>query len=176
MSNRDTIARSGPLTTSREDMASRMPKSRADDQERRAEILARRLRTLLDIAEVTTGAKVTHGELAEHLAAHGLTLSRARWSYMVNGHRLVDDPGLLEEISAFFDVPSGYLCAGEPLPPASAQKLDLVRALRDDEVRAFATKMYAELAPEKLGAIIAAIDTPDGTTPTSVDSRVLELH
>ncbi|MBN9214790.1 MAG: hypothetical protein J0J04_08240 [Microbacterium sp.] len=138
-----------------------MPKSSTDDQQQRADLMASRLRTLLDAAEATTGSKVTYTELSEHLAAKGITLSRARWSYMTNGHRLVDDAELLDGISAYFDVPNGYLRGEANLPDKTAAKLDLVRAMRDAEVRTFATRMYGDLAPETLNAIINIIDNQE---------------
>lgn len=135
-----------------------MPKSRPDDQQQRAELLASRLRTLLDFAEAKRGSKVTYSEISDYLSEAGLALSRARWSYMTNGHRLVDDLDLLDAISAYFDVPPGYLRGEANLPEKIAAELDLVRAMRDAEVRTIATRLYGELSPGTLNAIINILD------------------
>ncbi|WP_198553695.1 hypothetical protein [Microbacterium hominis] len=138
-----------------------MPKSNADDTLARIEMLANRLRTLLDAAEATRGSEVTFGEIAEYLSTKGITLSRARWSYMINGHRLVDDPELLDGISSFFEVPNGYLRGEAILPDQVAAQLDLVRALRAAKVRNFAARTLGDQSPETLRAIIEFLDNEE---------------
>lgn len=138
-----------------------MPKSPNDDTQARTEMLANRLRTLLDAAEATRGSEVTFGEIAEYLSTKKITLSRARWSYMINGHRLVDDPELLDGISSFFDVPSGYLRGEAILPDQVAAQLDLVRALRASKVRSFAARTLGDHSPETLRAIIEFLDNEE---------------
>lgn len=138
-----------------------MPKSNSDDTQARTELLANRLRTLLDAAEATRGSEVTFGEIAEFLTDRKITLSRARWSYMINAHRLVDDPELLDGLSSFFDVPSGYLRGDEVLPDQVAARLDLVRAMRAAKVRTYAARTLGDLSPETLQAITKFLDNEE---------------
>lgn len=130
----------------------------AEMQRQATELLANRLRTLLDITEARTGAEVTFTDISEYLAGRDITLSRSRWSYIVNGHRYVDDVRLLDAISDFFNVPHGYLRGDEELPERLAAELDLVRAMRAAKVRTFAARTLGDLSPETLGAITEYLD------------------
>lgn len=134
-----------------------MPTQTADPNER-TEMLAKRLRTLLDVVEARTGNEVTYGEIAEYLNGRDITLSRARWSYMINGHRLVDDVKLLDAMSDFFDVTHGYLRGQTDIPDKVAAELDLVRAMRAAKVRSYATRTLGDLSPETLNAITRFLD------------------
>lgn len=139
-----------------------MPQSSNDDDaQQRTEMLANRLRTLLDAAEATRGSEVTFAEISDYLATKSITLSRARWSYMINAHRLVDDTVLLDGISSFFAVPNGYLRGETILPDKVAAQLDLVRALRASKVRSFAARTLGDHSPETLRAIIEFLDNEE---------------
>jgi len=129
----------------------------ADEQRARAEQLANRLRTLLDITEARRGSEVTFTEISSYLATRDITLSRARWSYMINAHRYVDDEPLLNALADFFEVPHGYL-TGEKEPQMQAAELDLVRAMRAAKVKTFAARTLGDLSPEALGAITKILD------------------
>lgn len=131
----------------------------SDAQRAQIEALANRLRTLLDVSESRTGRELTYGDIAEHLSARGVTLSRARWSYMVNGHRLVDDAELLDALSDYFGVDRAYLRGDGPMPDSITAQLDLVRAMRAAKVRSYAARTLGDLSPETLGAITKFLDT-----------------
>lgn len=104
-------------------------------EELQAPAPAHRLRIILDVAEVQTGRSVTFSEVSEYLAGRGVSISRARWSYMVNGHRTVDDQRLLDALSDFVGVDRAYLRGDNGVPETVASQLDLVRALRATKVR-----------------------------------------
>ena len=129
----------------------------AEDNERRAALLADRLRTLIDITSARTGSELTYTEIAEYLQGRGITLSRSRWSYVVNGHRFTDDTKLVDAISDFFDVPHEYLRGEKELEMVAAE-LDLVRAMRARKVRTYAARTLGNLSPEALGAITKILD------------------
>lgn len=128
-----------------------------EEQEEQTRLLGERLRTLIDIVKARDGKDVIHAELEEYLKERGLTLSRARWSYMVNGHRYVDDVTLIDAVSDYFEVPRGYL-RGLKEPEQVAAELDLVRALRAAKVQTFAARTLGDLSPAALGAITKILD------------------
>ncbi|SDH54892.1 hypothetical protein [Microbacterium sp. 77mftsu3.1] len=127
-------------------------------QQEQATALANRLRTLLDVAESQKGHEVTFAEVTEYLTGRGIAISRARWSYMVNAHRLVDDPVLLDALSDFFRVDPAYLRGEGEMPDSVTAQLDLVRAMRAAKVRSYAARTLGDLSPETLGAITKFLD------------------
>ena len=129
----------------------------AEERQELAELLAARLRTLLDITSARNGEEVTFNEVSEYLAGRGITLHRSRWSYILNGQRYVDDTKLLDAISDYFKVPHGYL-RGEGELEMVAAELDLVRAMRAAKVRTYAARTLGNLSPEALGAITKILD------------------
>lgn len=126
-------------------------------QEQHAELLASRLRTLMDITTARTGTEVTFTDVSEYLATRDITLSRSRWSYILNGHRYTDDVRLVDAVSDFFEVPHSYLRGEEELEMVAAE-LDLVRAMRAMKVRTFAARTLGDLSPQALGAITKILD------------------
>ncbi|MBD3753987.1 MAG: hypothetical protein IE935_16575, partial [Micrococcales bacterium] len=80
-----------------------------DESKVAAEDLAKRLRLLLDVAITESGSEPTYAQIAAFLERRGINLSRSRWTYMVNGHRYVQDPALFEGLAAFFDVDTAFL-------------------------------------------------------------------
>ena len=60
-----------------------------------AENLAKRLRLLMDVAVAESGSEPTYSQIADYLKERGTNLSRSRWTYMVNGHRYVQDLSLI---------------------------------------------------------------------------------
>ena len=80
-----------------------------DESKVAAEDLAKRLRLLLDVAITESGSEPTYAQIAAFLEKRGINLSRSRWTYMVNGHRYVQDPALFEGLAAFFDVDAAFL-------------------------------------------------------------------
>lgn len=128
-----------------------------DAQTQRAELLASRLRTLLDIQKHRTGEEPSYSEIADFLSERGIKLQRSRWSYLINGHRYTYDDTLVDAISDFFEVPHGYLRGEEELEAVAAE-LDLIRAMQARRVRSYAARTLGDLSPEALGAITKILD------------------
>ncbi|WP_312875943.1 helix-turn-helix domain-containing protein [Arthrobacter terrae] len=119
-------------------------------------ILARRLNLLLDVVMAERGSPLTFPELQKELADRGVSLSRARWSYMKDGTgRLVSDPQLLTAISDVFDVDPAYLLGDDEseLPERIDSRLEFVRSLRAARVKTFAARALGDVSPETLKAI-----------------------
>ena len=143
-----------------------MTKLTRNERQEHTELLANRLRTLLDIAEARQGSEVTYTQISEYLESCGVALSRARWSYMVNGHRFADDHQLTDALSDFFGVPAGYLRGDPETPDTVSAQLDLVRAMRAQKVKSFAARTLGDLSPETLNAITRFLDNEVGRAGT----------
>lgn len=117
-----------------------------------------RLRLLVDLYAVEHGAEPTYSEISGHLEARGVSLSRARWSYMLNGHREVTDHDLLAAIADFFGVQSDFLLRGGPLPERVESQLGLIKAMRISRVRSFAARTLGDVSPRTLDAITRFLD------------------
>ena len=125
-----------------------------------AEDLAKRLRLLLDVAAAETGSEPTFTQIAAFLQERDLNLSRSRWTYMVNGHRYVQDGPLFEGLAAFFDVDPEFLAgeAGVETPDKVSAQLDLVRAMRAARVKTYAARTLGDISPNALQAISRFLD------------------
>ena len=125
-----------------------------------AEDLAKRLRLLLDVAVAETGSEPTFTQIATFLQERDLNLSRSRWTYMVNGHRYVQDRPLFEGLAAFFDVDPEFLAgeAGAETPDKVSAQLDLVRAMRAARVKTYAARTLGDISPNALQAISRFLD------------------
>ena len=125
-----------------------------------AEDLAKRLRLLLDVAVAETGSEPTFAQIAAFLQERDLNLSRSRWTYMVNGHRYVQDRPLFEGLAAFFDVYPEFLAgeAGVETPGKVSAQLDLVRAMRAARVKTYAARTLGDISPNALQAISRFLD------------------
>ncbi|WP_105034129.1 hypothetical protein [Cryobacterium aureum] len=125
-----------------------------------AEDLAKRLRLLLDVAEAETGSEPTFAQIASFLEARGTNLSRSRWTYIVNGHRYVQDPPLFEGLAAFFDVDPAFLAgsASAVTPAKVSAQLDLVRSMRAARVKSYAARTLGDISPNALQAISQFLD------------------
>jgi transcriptional regulator with XRE-family HTH domain len=140
-----------------------------------AEDLAKRLRLLLDVAEAETGIEPTFTQIAAFLDARGTNLSRSRWTYIVNGHRYVQDATLFEGLAAFFDVDPAFLAAsdGAETPAKVSAQLDLVRSMRAARVKSYAARTLGDISPDALRAISRFLDAevaqrpPDGSPHAS---------
>ncbi|WP_213815232.1 hypothetical protein [Glaciihabitans sp. dw_435] len=130
------------------------------DNKAKAEDLAKRLRLLLDVSIAETGTEPTFGQIAAFLEERGANLSRSRWTYMVNGHRYVQDPALFEGLAAFFDVDPAFLAgdAGVGTPAKVSAQLDLVRAMRSARVKSYAARTLGDISPDALRAISKFLD------------------
>lgn len=117
-----------------------------------------RLRLLIDLYAVEHGAEPTYSEISAHLEAHGISLSRSRWSYMLNGHREVTDRDLLASLAVFFGVQQDFLLSDGPLPERIESQLELIRAMRISRVRSFAARTLGDVSPRTLDAITRFLD------------------
>lgn len=125
-----------------------------------ADLLAKRLRLLLDVKTAETGTEPSHSVIAAFLKERGVSLSRSRWTYMVNGHRKVDDPLVVEGLAEFFDVEVAFLTGDSDVsaPDKVNAQLDLVRAMRAARVKSYATRTLGDLSPKTLEAITKFLD------------------
>lgn len=131
-----------------------------DENKAAAQDLAKRLRLLLDVAIAESGSEPTYSQIAAYLDQRGTSLSRSRWTYMVNGHRYVQDAAVFEGLAAFFDVDAAFL-AGEddaPIPAKVSAQLDLVRSMRAAKVKAYAARTLGDISPKTLQAISRFLD------------------
>lgn len=126
--------------------------------DRDALVLSQRLRLLVDLYNVEHDSELKYSDLANALDRQGVSLSRARWSYMLNGHRTVDDPGLLAGLADFFGVNVDFLVTDGPLPERLEAQLDLIRAMRVSKVRSFAARTLGDVSPRTLNAITQFLD------------------
>lgn len=125
-----------------------------------AEDLAKRLRLLLDVAIAESGAEPTYSQIADYLNRRGTSLSRSRWTYMVNGHRYVQDPAVCEGLAAFFDVDAAFLMGEDDalVPAKVSAQLDLVRSMRAAKVKSYAARTLGDISPKALQAISKFLD------------------
>lgn len=131
-----------------------------DESKAAAADLAKRLRLLLDVAIAESGSEPTYAQIAAYLEQRGTNLSRSRWTYMVNGHRYVKDPGIFEGLAAFFDVDTAFLTGeeGAPIPDRVTAQLDLVRSMRAAKVKTYAARTLGDISPHALRAISRFLD------------------
>jgi len=129
-----------------------------NSEDRDALVLSQRLRLLVDLYCVEHGVELKYGEVAAALERQGVSLSRARWSYMLNGHRTVDDPDLLAGLAEFFGVSADFLLRNGPVPDRLEAQLDLIRAMRVSKVRSFAARTLGDVSPRTLNAITQFLD------------------
>ena len=127
-------------------------------EDRDATLLSQRLRLLVDLHYVEHGVELKYGEVAAALERQGISLSRARWSYMLNGHRTVDDPDLLAALADFFSVSADFLLRNGPVPDRLEAQLNLIRAMRLSKVRSFAARTLGDVSPRTLNAITQFLD------------------
>lgn len=131
-----------------------------DESNTAAEDLAKRLRLLLDVAVAETGSEPTYSQIAAFLEQRGTNLSRSRWTYMVNGHRYVQDRALFEGLADFFDVDAAFLMGveGAETPAKVSAQLDLVRSMRSARVKSYAARTLGDISPNALQAISKFLD------------------
>ena len=127
-------------------------------EDRDALVFSQRLRLLVDLYNVEHDSELKYSDLANALHQQGVSLSRARWSYMLNGHRTVDDPDLLAGLADFFGVNADFLLTDGPLPERLEAQLDLIRAMRVSKVRSFAARTLGDVSPRTLNAITEFLD------------------
>ena len=135
-----------------------------------AEDLAKRLRLLLDVAVAETGREPTFTQIAAFLQERDMNLSRSRWTYMVNGHRYVQDRPLFEGLAAFFEVDPAFLAGevGAETPAKVRAQLDVVRAMRAARVNTYAARTLGDISPNALQAISRFLDAEVSQTEPAV--------
>lgn len=117
--------------------------------------LARKLNLLLDVVVAEGNTPHTFKDVESALRARGVSLSRARWQYMLSGDGpLVTDVTTLTEIATFFRIDPAYLLGAESdLPERIDSQLELVRAIRASRVVNFAARTLGDVSPEALRSI-----------------------
>lgn len=130
-------------------------------QQEKKEKLAGRVGILIDIWDFEHNSSLTYPQVEASLSSKGIQLSRARWSYLINGTgSLVTDQSVLAAIAGFFDVPSEYLCDLNSEPSAELQeKMVFVSDMRKLKVKNFATRNLGALSPDTLKTITNIIDS-----------------
>ena len=127
--------------------------------------LARKLNLLLDVVVAEGNTPYTYRQIETGLKTRGLTLSRARWAYMITGDGpLVTDAALLTGIAEFFRIPPEYMLGSDSdLPERVDAQLAFVKSLRVARVVSFAARMLGDVSPETLRSVTALLqgETPD---------------
>lgn len=133
-----------------------------------ATALSRKLRLLLDAETASRGAEPTYSEIAAFLQDRGIHLTRSRWVYMLAGQRDVTDLKLFDGLAAFFDIDPQFLYpdGAGTLPDHVAAQIDLIRAMRNARVEAFAARTLADLSPDTLRTITDALNADTRRTET----------
>jgi len=128
--------------------------------------LARKLNLLLDVVVAEGNTPYTYKQIAAGLQEKGLSLSRARWAYMLTGDgALVTDVDLLTGIGEFFRIPPEYLLGSDDdLPERVDSQLAFVKSLRAKRVVSFAARILGDVSPETLRSIteLLAEDMSEG--------------
>jgi hypothetical protein len=133
--------------------------------------LARKLNLLLDVVVAEGNTPHTYREIASDLRSKHLSLSRARWAYMIAGTGpLVTDADLLTGIAEFFRIPPAYLLGSDDdLPERVDSQLAFVKKLRAQRVVSFAARTLGDVSPETLRNITELLedDIAGGEAPLS---------
>ncbi|MGO4105856.1 hypothetical protein AB4Y63_18105 [Leifsonia sp. YAF41] len=122
--------------------------------------LARKLNLLLDVVVAEGNTPYTYREIAAGLTAKSVSISRARWQYMIKGEGpLVSDVRLLTEIANFFGIAPAYLLGSDDdLPERIDSQLELVRMIRVKRVINFAARTLGDTSPEALREITRLLE------------------
>jgi len=122
--------------------------------------LARKLNLLLDVVVAEGNTPYTYREIAEGLRDKALSLSRARWAYMIAGSGpLVTDTELLTGIAEFFRIPPAYLLGSDDdLPERVDAQLAFVKKLRAQRVVSFAARTLGDVSPQTLRTITQLLE------------------
>lgn len=131
-----------------------------DEAQMRAE-LARKIRLLVEVISTESGERFTYPVIAAALAERGVPMSRARWSYMLNGSRgLVSDVRVLSALADVFGVDRSYLVPGSTgdVPARIDAQLRHVRASRQAQVQQYAMRTLGDVSPRTLEALTEVLD------------------
>ena len=79
---------------------------------------------------------------------------------MINGHRYVRDPAIVDGLAAFFDVDAPFLMGddGAGTPEKVSAQLDLIRSMRAARVKSYAARTLGDVSPKALKAISKFLD------------------
>lgn len=138
--------------------------------------LARKLNLLLDVVVAEGNTPYTYRQIEAGLIERGLTLSRARWAYMITGDGpLVTDPALLTGIAEFFRIPPEYMLHSDgDLPERVDAQLAFVKSLRVARVVNFASRMLGDVSPDTLRSITTLLQHDTDRTHTPADAAIGE--
>lgn len=123
------------------------------------EVLASKLRLLLDIVHAKDAPSFTYEEVRDGLAEQGFTLGKIRWHRLLAGS--ADnrwDAELLTALAYFFDVDPNYLLQRSgPVPERVEAELRLIEALRISQVEHFAARVLGEVNVDAVRAVTHAL-------------------
>lgn len=105
--------------------------------------LARRLNLLLAALVSPSGQPYGYQEIADAVAAQGVSLTRKRWNYMLTGEGpIVTNTQLLTAICDFFGVNAEYLTiwGSEGTPADIETQLEFIRAIRINGITEIAAR------------------------------------
>ena len=125
----------------------------------RAKTLAAKINLLLDIRADASGRQYTFPVIRAGAMKVGVSVSRTRWSLLKEGKVQVIPDDCLRAVAQVFDVDPEYLLSDDAeLPAELALMLPQVRIKRISEVREFAMRSLAHVAPEVLSTITEVFD------------------
>jgi hypothetical protein len=125
------------------------PVPNPDDYRRRE--LAHRVGILQDVYELETGEPMTFPEISDRLQMKGVSVSRARWSYITTGGSYkVTDKKLLAGIAEIFGEDPEYLL--NLTTPATSKRIaahmPAIAAKRQEHLLGVAARSLGPVAPE----------------------------
>ncbi|MFK4637150.1 hypothetical protein [Paenarthrobacter histidinolovorans] len=123
------------------------------------EVLASKLRLLLEVIHDKDTPSYTFEQVQAGLAEQNVSLTRTRWHRLLAGspdNRW--DPELLKALAYFFDVDENYLLQRSgPIPDRVEAELKLIEAYRVSEVEHFAARALGDVSVDALKAITEAL-------------------
>ena len=123
------------------------------------EVVASKLRLLLDIVHEKDADSYTYEDVRRGLESQGFTLTRTRWHRLLAGSNDNKwDPPLLKALAYFFDVDENYLLQRSgPIPERVEAELRLIEAYRISEVEHYAARALGDVNVEALHAVTNAL-------------------
>lgn len=123
------------------------------------EVVASKLRLLLDIVHEKDAESFTYEDIRKGLEDQGFTLTKTRWHRLLAGspdNRW--DPPLLKALAYFFDVDEDYLLQRSgPIPERVEAELRLIEAYRISEVEHYAARALGDVNIDALRAVTQAL-------------------
>jgi len=130
------------------------------EQQTEQEVLAGKVRLLLDIFRRPDGKELTFPEIETKLAERGVSISRSRWQRLLAGSTMFrPDSGLLTALADVFDVDAVYLLKRDAeIDERIEAELALTRSARLAEVQSFAARTLGTVSPDALKELSAILD------------------